>query len=853
VQYEFSAWSNGPTTAQQIYNVPETNSALTAVYVDLGPCAGPPSSGLVMRLHTEVGLVLSGSNVVLWQDQSGSANDLTAQGNPVLLAGAANGVDAVHFDGVDDALGRSGFTGLPTGAGERTVFMVARYNAANANGGGWAGFAYGTPSANRAFGPALTPTGTLGVQGWGGANDFESNPPTDGVGGWLSQSVIYGGGTVTQFRNGVGIGSRSHSYNTGTSAIRLGEEINGGKNLNMDVAEVLVYDRALSEIDRQQIESYIQQRYSIVVGGSFPVVAIDLPEDGSAFMSGAAIEFQGSANDAEEGDLSGSLSWSSSLDGLIGTGTGFVVDTLSAGTHVITASVTDSNGMDGSDEINVTVTSEPVNSIPVVSITSPADESVFTEGAEIQFAGTADDAEDGDLSGSIQWNSDLDGFLGTGAGLSVSNLSVGVHTITAAATDTDDATGTDGIEVVILSSGGGDPGELLTDNLVVQLEADLNVSLQSGTTVAGWLDQSGLGNDLVAGGDPQLIVTATPLGMPAIRFDGNGDKLERINATDPLGGLPAGNGDRTLFMVAKYDAAAAWGGLAYGNGLANQAFGLTVKSPSGELVLQGYSSGNDLVSTTPGIGAGWLVRSAVLNGGTGTLYKDGAQIAQWVHDYNTVLNKLVIAQEINDNGYVTMDVAAVLIYDRALNESERASVENYLQSKYLEAAPANTAPVVNISSPADESVFTEGTEVQFTGTAEDTEDGDLGGSIQWSSDRDGILGTGATIATANLSVGTHGITASVTDSGALEGSDSVSVTIEPVLGQPELQIAAQGTNVVVFWPASFTSYRLQTAPATFGADGLNWTTYSGTYTTNGENVFVTNNLGASRLYRLARQ
>src|SRR5690606_34873620 len=65
------------------------------------------------------------------------------------------------------------------------------------------------------------------------------------------------------------------------------------------------------------------------------------------------------------------------------------------------------------------------------------------------------------------------------------------------------------------------PGNLITDGLVLQLESDLNVSLQTDDIVAGWLDQSGLGNDLVAIGNPRLVPNATPTLRPAIQLDGD--------------------------------------------------------------------------------------------------------------------------------------------------------------------------------------------------------------------------------------------------------------------------------------------------------------------------------------------
>lgn len=96
------------------------------------------------------------------------------------------------------------------------------------------------------------------------------------------------------------------------------------------------------------------------------------------------------------------------------------------------------------------------NSTPTVTISSPADGAIFTEGDPIDFSGTADDAEDGDLSGSLVWTSDLDGQIGTGASFSRSDLSVGTHTIEAAATDSDGATGTDTITLTIEEAPSGD-------------------------------------------------------------------------------------------------------------------------------------------------------------------------------------------------------------------------------------------------------------------------------------------------------------------------------------------------------------------------------------------------------------
>jgi len=85
-----------------------------------------------------------------------------------------------------------------------------------------------------------------------------------------------------------------------------------------------------------------------------PAVTITVPLDGATFASGATIHFVGTATDAEDGDLTGSLVWTSSIDGQIGTG-GSLSAVLSDGAHSITAEVADFGGAAGSDSIGITV------------------------------------------------------------------------------------------------------------------------------------------------------------------------------------------------------------------------------------------------------------------------------------------------------------------------------------------------------------------------------------------------------------------------------------------------------------------------------------------------------------------
>jgi hypothetical protein len=100
-------------------------------------------------------------------------------------------------------------------------------------------------------------------------------------------------------------------------------------------------------------------------------------------------------------------------------------------------------GAGGTDTLSVSLirvssAGDPAEQAPVVTIDSPADGTTVTGGTEIVLTGTATDYEDGALSTSIAWSSDVDGPLGTGASAAVV-LSGGTppvtHQITATVTD----------------------------------------------------------------------------------------------------------------------------------------------------------------------------------------------------------------------------------------------------------------------------------------------------------------------------------------------------------------------------------------------------------------------------------
>ena len=111
-------------------------------------------------------------------------------------------------------------------------------------------------------------------------------------------------------------------------------------------------------------------------GNAIPTVTITGPANGATFSEGAAITFSGTASDVEDGNLTSSLTWTSSVNGTIGTGGSFSTSALSLGSHTITARVTDGGGAEGSAAIAITVNPEGVATL------------------EVRVAASADDAEE---------------------------------------------------------------------------------------------------------------------------------------------------------------------------------------------------------------------------------------------------------------------------------------------------------------------------------------------------------------------------------------------------------------------------------------------------------------------------
>ncbi len=91
---------------------------------------------------------------------------------------------------------------------------------------------------------------------------------------------------------------------------------------------------------------------------------------------------------------------------------------------------------------------------------------------------------------------------------------------------------------------------------------------------------------------------------------------------------------------------------------------------------------------------------------------------------------------------------------------------------------SNKPPEASITGPSAGDTFSEETEITFTGSGTDPEDGELGGDyLVWTSNRDGEIGRGKNFSISSLSVNNHTIRLTATDYDGAMSTDSIAINI----------------------------------------------------------------------------
>lgn len=476
----------------------------------------------------------------------------------------------------------------------------------------------------------------------------------------------------------------------------------------------------------------------ISINNTFPAVTINAPANNSSFYENSTVTFSGAATDAEDGTLSGSsLVWTSSLTGVIGTGSPFVTSILPRGTHSITLTATDSN--------DAATTSQPVmvtigNAVPDAIITSPANGNTYSQGQSILFTGMAADAEDGSLTGlSLTWTSNLDGLLGTGTVLTVGNLSPGSHTITLTATDSQGVTSTAVVAINVVNT---------TPEVSISTPPN-NSAYDSGTPISF-------------------------TGSAADAEDGNLTGVTLVWTSSIDGNLGTGTSLNSVV-------------------LSDGSHIITLAATDREGVT-GYATITVHIGNTPPV-------VTIVTPLTGTHVDEGSYInfqGTATDDEDGTLSgaSLVWTSSISGafaTGSNPAPISTLPVGRHSITLAATDSNGAVTYSTPIQIRIGNTDPSATILSPLANAVFEEGREILFQGTGLDVEDGVLlNGSLVWTSSRQGQIGTGNSFSLSNLQSGMHIITLTVTDLDGSTGTASVTIKAQNALPVPVITAPVSG-------------------------------------------------------------
>jgi len=227
-------------------------------------------SGLSLWLKSDSGVTLSGSNVTSWTDQSGNGNNaVTNTGEePTFVSSFLNGNPAIEFDGhgqimeIADAnsldfLNMSSFIVLKyigEGTGNNIVYIK------NADAG--------SPADQAMYGLVATNFGKVSFsQNVGGWNDHQTQIDIqDSITKILS--MTYDGINQRVYSNGdySDVFNINGNIKTSTGVLQIGgynKSFNDAEYFYGQIAEIIMYNRAVTNTERQQVESYLNTKYAI--------------------------------------------------------------------------------------------------------------------------------------------------------------------------------------------------------------------------------------------------------------------------------------------------------------------------------------------------------------------------------------------------------------------------------------------------------------------------------------------------------------------------------------------------------------------------------------------------------------
>ncbi len=263
-------------------------ACVIVLFASANTFALPVNSGLIYHLDAGNGVTAAGSNVTSWSDLSPTGDTATTNaGSPQLVLNAVNGLPAVEF--TNDRLAGADANVFDLGAGDVSWFAVVRVDPVSGNPNRIFGTLQNSGPFD-GFAADVTPAGQVGTFFRTNSNQIGSDPDTAVGAGFNVFAGSRETGLASLLRNGDVVNNRISPAAFAGDAISIGtERTGGGEFFEGAIAELVIYNRALSAAETDEVNTFLSEKYatpeaSITENAPQDVWNVDINGTGNALV-----------------------------------------------------------------------------------------------------------------------------------------------------------------------------------------------------------------------------------------------------------------------------------------------------------------------------------------------------------------------------------------------------------------------------------------------------------------------------------------------------------------------------------------------------------------------------------------
>lgn len=267
----------------------------------------PVTKGLQLWLKADAGISIANSNIITsWTDQSGLGNHAIAPADlsmaPVIQPNALNGKPSVRFDGDTHYLDVANSPSISGFTQDVTILTLVKHDDLNRSGRG---------AVAKTLGNLAAPFDWYNAESTGGLTVFYLGNGSPEYFHFLSSTAPPAGrynvigfswrnGSADQYLDDFHNGGAAYRVTPrdGGGPLRIGSRADLGTQLKGNVAEILIYHPALSDLDRGRVIEYLRTKYALVFNQP-PTASILNPAGGSTVDAHALLPVAVNASDPD--------------------------------------------------------------------------------------------------------------------------------------------------------------------------------------------------------------------------------------------------------------------------------------------------------------------------------------------------------------------------------------------------------------------------------------------------------------------------------------------------------------------------------------------------------------------------